>query len=183
MRFCILAGTAALLLSACSETEDAGVAPEAAATAQPTSPEGSREAVYAAQSLGPEPFVRALYAQYEAGGPKGEGPLPGQEPLYSRTLNALVGADFRAANGEAPTMNYDPICGCQDQGEFAVTAVAVAQAAPNAAEANVSFSNLGEAKTLTLKLVREGVNWKVDDVVDDGTSLHDTLMKVAEAAA
>jgi hypothetical protein len=182
MRFWMLAGAAALMLSACSDAEDAGAAPEAATTAPPAAPRGSREAVYAAQSVGPEAFVRALYAQYVEGGPKGEVLAPGREPLYSRTLNALVGTDFRAANGEVPTLNYDPICGCQDQGDFALTAVAVAQSAPNAAEANVSFGNLGEARTLTLKLVREGVNWKVDDVVDDGASLHDTLMKVAEAA-
>ncbi|AQR63442.1 hypothetical protein BZG35_08695 [Brevundimonas sp. LM2] len=189
MRFWILAAAVGAGLSACSPTEDTPApadGPAVAALAGSASPgpaSGTREDVYAAQSLGPEPFVRALYAQYEVGGPQGDRPAPGQEPLYSRTLNALVGADFRAANGEVPTLNYDPICACQDQADFAVTAVAVAQSAPNAAEANVSFTNLGEARTLTLKLVREGVNWKVDDVVDDGASLHDTLMKVAEAAA
>ena len=79
-------------------------------------------------------------------------------------------------------LDHDPLCACQDQGDFVVTALAVAQSAPNAAEANVAFTNLGEAKTLKLKLVREGINWKVDDIIDGETSVHDELMKVAEAA-
>ena len=49
-------------------------------------------------------------------------------------------------------------------------------------QAFVSFTNMGEAKNLKLKLVREGPNWKIDDIIDGGVSLHDTLMKVAEAA-
>ena len=81
-----------------------------------------------------------------------------------------------------PTLDHDPLCACQDQGDFVVTALAVAQSAPNAAEANVAFTNLGVAKTLKLKLVREGINWKVDDIIDGETSVHDELMKVAEAA-
>ena len=66
--------------------------------------------------------------------------------------------------------------------ELVVTALAVAQADPNTADANVAFTNAGEAKNLRLKLVREGANWKVDDIVDGETSLHDTLMAVAERA-
>ena len=89
---------------------------------------------------------------------------------------------IRAANGEVPTLNYDPFCACQDQGDFVVTATAVAQSDPNAAEANVAFTNMGEKKSLKLKLVREGPNWKVDDIIDGTESLHDALMAVAEAA-
>ncbi|ADL01548.1 YbjP/YqhG family protein [Brevundimonas subvibrioides] len=186
----VLLSAAALALSACSSGDE--VTPEADASASGSAGvattglpvgSGTREAVYAAQSEGPEPFVRALYAQYVAGGPKGEQPAPGQEPLYSRTLNALIGADFRAANGEVPNLNYDPICGCQDQGVFTLDSMAVAQADVNTAQATVLFTNAGEQKDATLKLVREGVNWKVDDIAF-GTeeSLHDMLMKVAEAA-
>lgn len=183
MRTLTMISAAALALAACSQggdatAPDAGGAVESGATVPAT-----REGVYAAAGIGPEAFVRAIYAQYVAGGPK-EAPLPpGQDPMFSRTMNALIGADVRAARGEVPTLNYDPFCGCQDQADFAVTATAVAQADPNAAEADVAFTNMGEAKSLKLKLVREGPNWKVDDIIDGEVSLHDTLMKVAEAAA
>lgn len=185
MRLLILTA-AALTLCACSQGEDAK-APEtasASATAGATAPNApvSREQVYAAAGEGPEAFVRTIYAQYVNGGPQGEPPAPGQDPMFSRTMNALIGTDFRAANGEVPTLNYDPFCACQDQGDFVVTATAVAQSDPNNAEANVAFTNMGEAKNLKLKLVREGPNWKVDDIIDGATSLHDTLMAVAEAA-
>lgn len=191
MRNIFILSAAALALAACSGNEEAKAPDNASASASDSAgvattglPAGSgtREDVYAAQSQGAEPFVRALYAQYVAGGPRGEQPAPGQDPLFSRTLNALIGADFRAANGEVPTLNGDPICGCQDQADFTIMTLAVAQSEPNAAEATIGFSNLGEAKNLKLKLVREGVNWKVDDVIDGETSLHDTLMTVAEAA-
>ena len=179
---------AAAALTACSpeaaQAPEGDAAASASATAGAPAPTGpvTREAVYAAAGEGPEAFVRAIYAQYAAGGPQGEPPAPGQDPMFSRTMNALIGADVRAANGEVPTLNYDPFCACQDQGDFVVTATAVAQSDPNSAEANVAFTNMGEQKSLKLKLVREGPNWKVDDIIDGTTSLHDTLMAVAEAA-
>jgi hypothetical protein len=188
-RSIIVAGLGGLViaagLAACSQGEEARTTAPAGADAAAADPAAARgrDAVYTAQAEGPEPFVRALYGRYVAGGPTGEPPAPGQDPIFSRTMNALIGADFRAANGEVPSLNHDPFCGCQDQGEFAITALAVAQADPNAAEANLSFTNLGEVSTKTLKLVREGPNWKVDDIVDaQSGSLHDALMAVAEAA-
>ena len=185
MRGVMVISVAALTLAACSgEDAKAPETAEASATAGATVTTGpvTRDQVYAAAGEGPEAFGRAIYAQYANGGPQGERPAPGQDPMFSRTLNALIGADFRAADGEVPTLNYDPLCACQDQGEFVVTATAVAQSNPNAAEADVAFTNMGEPKNLKLKLVREGANWKVDDIIDGTDSLHDTLMAVAEAA-
>ena len=186
MRNLILMSLAAMILTACSQGEEAKApaSPSASASAGATVPTGpvSRDQVYAAAGEGPEAFVRTIYAHYANGGPQGEQPAPGQDPMFSRTMNALIGADFRAANGEVPTLNYDPFCVCQDQADFVVTATAVAQSDPNTAEANVAFTNMGEQKNLKLKLVREGPNWKVDDIIDGTDSLHDTLMAVAEAA-
>lgn len=184
MRSLMMISVAAMTLAACSQGEEAKEPASASAVAGATTPTGpvSREQVYAAAGEGPEAFVRTIYAQYVNGGPQGEPPAPGQDPMFSRTMNALIGTDFRAANGEVPTLNYDPFCACQDQGDFVVTATAVAQSDPNNAEANVAFTNMGEPKSLKLKLVREGPNWKVDDIIDGTTSLHDALMAVAEAA-
>lgn len=186
IRTLILVSVGAMTLAACSQDKEAKAPETASASATAGAPAAtgpvSRDQVYAAAGEGPEAFVRTIYARYVNGGPQGEQPAPGQDPMFSRTMNALIGADFRAANGEVPTLNYDPFCVCQDQGDFVVTAMAVAQADANTAEANVAFTNMGEPKTLKLKLVREGPNWKVDDIVDGTNSLHDTLMAVAEAA-
>jgi hypothetical protein len=162
--------TALAGLAACSQGDESK-APEAApAPAGATVPAGpvSRDAVYAAAVEGPEPFVRALYAQYVNGGPQGEPPAPGRDPLYDRMLNAMVGEDFRKADGEVPTLNYDPICGCQDSGDFTLDSVTVTQSGPQAAEAAVVFTNMGETKRQTLKLVKEGRMWKVNDVLVPG---------------
>lgn len=182
----VLLCAVAVTVAACSQEKEAKApaTASASATAGATAPTGpvSRDQVYAAAGEGPEAFVRTIYAQYVNGGPQGEPPAPGQDPMFSRTMNALIGADVRAANGEVPTLNYDPFCACQDQGDFVVRSTAVAQSDPNAAEANIAFTNMGEQKSLKLKLVREGPNWKVDDIIDGTDSLHDTLMAVAEAA-
>lgn len=157
----------ALALSACSNDDEAG-APEASAAAPTTGPVG-RDAVYAAAEEGPEPFVRALYAQYVNGGPQGEPPAPGRDPLYDRMLNAMIGEDFRKAGGEVPTLNYDPVCGCQDSGDFTLDSVTVTPGADDRkAEAAVVFTNMGETKRQTLKLVKEGRMWKVSDVLVPG---------------
>ncbi|HEX8660567.1 MAG TPA: DUF3828 domain-containing protein [Brevundimonas sp.] len=155
----------ALALSACSNDE--AKAPEASAAA-PSGPVG-RDAVYAAAEEGPEPFVRALYGQYINGGPQGEPPAPGRDPLYDRMLNAMIGEDFRKAGGEVPTLNYDPICGCQDSGNFTLESVTVIPGADDRkADVAVVFTNMGETKRQTLKLVKEGRMWKVSDVLVPG---------------
>lgn len=171
----------ALVLAACSAADTP--TPADASTSEAVPAPGTREAVYAAQSEGPEPFVRALYAQYVAGGPKGEVPAPGREPLFSRTLNATIGADVRIANGEVPSLNYDLICACQDQGVFTLDSVVVGQTDANTATAAVVFTNAGVTTAQTLSLVREGVNWKVDDVIgSEGTSIKQDTIKLIEAA-
>lgn len=168
----------AMILSGCgADKTEAPAAPAAAAL-----PPG-RPAIYAVQAEGPEPFVRALYAVYVAGGPKEAAPAPGQDPLYSRMLNATIGADVRVAKGEVPSLDYDLICGCQDQGDFTLDSLSVVQTGPNAATADVAFTNAGKTTRQTLKLVREGINWKVDDVVGtDGKSIREETVKVIEAA-
>ncbi len=181
MRHRVLPIAVALTLAACSQGQEAN-APADATAAAPAGPVG-RDAVYAAAAEGPEPFVRALYAQYVGGGPKGETPAPGQDPIFSRMLNATIGADVRIANGEVPSLNYDLICACQDQGVFTLDNVVVGQTDANTATAAVVFTNAGETTGQTLKLVREGPNWKVDDIVGaDGTSVKDETIKLIEAA-
>ena len=165
MRLSLIAVAAFAALAACSPSGDGAVEPADAPAALPP----GRPAVYEAARVGPEEFVRALYAVHATpGASMGEPPAPGQEPLYDRMLNAMIGADFTKAAGEVPTLNYDPICDCQDSGEFALQSVTVTQSGPAAAEAAVVFTNLGETKRQTLKLAKEGPMWRVSDVLVPG---------------
>lgn len=151
-------------LAACSPEATAPEPADAPAALPP-----GRPAIYEAARVGPEEFVRALYAVHATpGASMGEPPRPGQDPIYDRMLNAMIGADFAQAAGEVPTLNYDPICDCQDSGDFKLDSVTVTQSGPQAAEAAVVFTNLGETKRQTLKLVKEGPMWKVSDVLVPG---------------
>ena len=99
----------------------------------------------------------------------GEPPAPGQDPIYDRMLNAMIGEDFRKANGEVPTLNYDPICACQDSENFTLDSVTVMPGADaRKADVAVVFTNMGETKRQTLRLVKEGPMWKINDVLVPG---------------
>ena len=173
------AAVLALTAAACSPAEEKAPAPAEA-------PLSGRAAIYAAGEQDAEAFVRALYANAAApvaNDPAATAITPGRDPLYTRTLNALVGADFNAAKGEVPYLNYDPICACQDADGFALTALKMTPDGDKAASAEVTFTNHGQTHQQTLKLVREGPMWRIADVIDgQGKSLHDALMAIAEKA-
>lgn len=166
------------LLAACS---DAAPRSDPAEQAEP-GPASRREAAYRAGEEGPEPFVRALFARYDAANPlpPGETPPPGREPLYGRTLNAMIGADYRQAAGEVPYLNYDPVCGCQD-GEIALQSVTVTETERFKADARVVFTRDGETINQLMKLEREGPMWRVVDVIPEGERpLTERLLEVIE---
>lgn len=174
MRHVLIATAMLAGLGACSPSGEEAVEPADAPAALPP----GRSAIYDAARVGPEEFVRALYAVHATpGASMGEPPAPGQDPIYDRMLNAMIGADFAKAAGEVPTLNYDPICDCQDSGGFTLDSVTVTRSGPAAAEAAVIFTNAGETKRQTLKLVKEGPMWKVSDVLVPGrASLTEQLM-------
>lgn len=179
MRKAVLASLAMslVLMSACSQ-QAPPVADDDVVSALPP----GRPAIYEAAAEGPESFVRALYAVHVSGGPRDEVPPLGRDPIYSRMLNAAIITDFNLARGEVPTLNYDPVCACQDQGVFTLDALSVTLTDETNAEARVTFTNAGEPTSQTLKLVREGPMWRILDVIaEDATSLNDTLIRSIEA--
>ena len=172
------AAALALTAAACSPAEEKAPAPAEA-------PLTGRAAIYAAGEKDAEAFARALYAAPPSAtsDPAAANVSPGRDPLYSRTLNALIGVDFREAKGQVPYLNYDPICACQDADGFALTALKMTPDGDKAATADVTFTNHRQTHQQTLKLVKEGPMWRVADVIDaEGKSLHDELMAIAEKA-
>jgi len=177
-RIIMTAAALALTAAACSPSAEEAPAPVEA-------PLTGRAAIYAAGEQGAEAFARALYAAPPSATPDPAAATisPGRDPLYSRTLNALIGADFHAAKGEVPYLNYDPVCACQDADGFALVALKMTPDGDKASTAEVTFTNHGETHQQTLKLVREGPMWRIADVIDaEGKSLHDALMAIAEKA-
>lgn len=176
----VTATVLALTVAACSPAEEKAPAPAEA-------PLTGRAAIYAAGEKDAEAFARALYAAPSSAtpDPAAAAVSPGRDPLYSRTLNALIGVDFRDAQSrdEVPYLNYDPVCACQDADGFALTALKMTPDGDKAATAEVTFTNHGQTHQQTLKLVREGPMWRIADIIDaKGKSLHDELMAIAEKA-
>ncbi|MDP3802269.1 DUF3828 domain-containing protein [Brevundimonas sp.] len=155
-----VAGFAAV--AACSSPEGAAPEPADAPAALPP----GRPAIYEAARAGPEEFVRAIYAAYAADA-MGESPAAGQDPIYSRMMAARIGADARRPGGE-PRLDYDPICDCQDPAGMGPAVVEVTGASTTEATGVVRFPQAGEEKTLTLKLLKEGPMWRVEDVLVEG---------------
>lgn len=172
MRRYALIAAACAAMAACSSPEGEVGEPADAPAALPP----GRDAIYEAARVGPEEFVRAVYAAHAAGA-MGEPPTPGQEPIYGRMLNAMIGEDFRRAGDEVPTLNWDPICDCQDGEGFRLESVVVREASATEAEADVVFVNSGETHRQTLKLVKEGPMWRISDFLVPGRPpLSETLM-------
>jgi hypothetical protein len=165
MRLSLIAVAVFAALAACSPSPDEATEPAEAPAALPP----GRPAIYEAARVGPEAFVRALYAVHSTpDADMGEPLAAGQDPIYDRMLNAMIGADFAQATDDPPSLDYDPICDCQDSGSLTLDSVTVTQSGPAAAEAAVVFTNGGETKRQTLKLVKEGPMWKVSDVLVPG---------------
>ena len=172
MRHLALIAAAGAAIAACSSPEHEVGEPADAPAALPP----GRDAIYEAARVGPEEFVRAVYAAHAVRA-MGEPPKPGQEPIYGRMLNAMIGEDFRRAGGEVPTLNWDPICDCQDGDDFRLESVVVRESSATEAEADVVFFNNGETRRQTLKLVKEGPMWRISDFLVPGRPpLSETLM-------
>jgi len=148
-----------LVLAACSPSEPAETATTATTATVPAGPQTLDEASRA----GPEPFVRALYARYDDGAMPAPVP-PGQNPIFSRKLNAMIGADDRQGTG---ALTNDPVCDCQG-GTIALQQVTITETGQNLAEAALTLTRDGVAHQQTLKLIKEGPAWRVEDVVVPG---------------
>lgn len=152
----ITALAATALLAACQPT-DGG----ADATTTETMPPAAAGVAPSADTAGAEAMVRALYARYD--GPSSEA---GEwaEDYWSARTGALLAENTAAGGDGVGYLGADPICNCQDWGDFSLNTVAVMPTGAGTANAAVTFSNFGTAHSQILKLVFEDGAWKVDDI-------------------
>lgn len=145
----VLIAAMALGLAACQPAAD-----EAATAETPAA---------TAQAEGAEAFVRQTYAAYHDDPNVQSG---GSDAVWSTRTKALWDANFEAAEGVG-YLGFDPVCNCQDWTKLHITALTVTPTGPDSADAAVTFVNGEPPVTVsqTLKLVREGGNWAIDDIV------------------
>ncbi len=118
----------------------------------------------AGAAQGPMDFLQGLYARYAESTDASFDSLDNRPAWYSPGLIKLIHADEVAAGGDEGKLEVDPVCDCQDYGDFKVISIVVNRQAPGTAQATVKFINLGQADTVTVSLVKLQAGWRIDDL-------------------
>jgi len=123
-------------------------------------------------------FVRRLYRAYEHDGSPDYLGHDARRVFSPRLLDLIRRDQQLTPRGDAPSLDGDPICDCQDSGGMRDVRVVVSPAGPGKASAKVRYRFEAERRDLTLDLVSVGGRWRVDDVHSQGTpSLVQFLVK------
>lgn len=134
-------------------------------------------AANAAEASNATTWVAALYATYK----DNSKPPAGDGKIYDAQLQALMDEDTRLASGEAPALDFDPLCQCQDYQKLQAQ-VTMRSASTNAAVVAVRFRDLGmpgdKPRDAVLDLVKEHGAWRIHDIhAEDPKSLGAFLIK------
>ena len=124
-------------------------------------------------------FVNQLYGAYHDGGPDYLGRQAGA--VFSPYLLRLIRRDrARTPPGDAPDLDGDPICDCQDFAGLKLLAVKIEGSADGNAIAAVRFRMGTEQRKVVLLLTRINRHWLISDIQSaDMPSLLDHLRKHA----
>jgi hypothetical protein len=108
-------------------------------------------------------FTTTLYANYARREPDY---LGRQAPnVFAPALLALIRRDRAStAPGDAPNLDGDPICDCQDTGGMKVASIVVGPAPKGHARATVTLAFGRERRVVTLDLAPQAGRWRVADV-------------------
>lgn len=175
----------------------AGVGSAAAQAAAPAA---------APDTAGAEAFIRELFAPYAATTPSVADTTPrtaaeqtahiaaGEARTYAPELADLMRRDRASTpEGELGTLDYDPICGCQDNGRITVDRVALTPAPEGRVWAAATFTDhevgnpeTGQPSVTSTRrflLERTPAGWRVADVRSDDESDAGLLAMMREGVA
>lgn len=112
-------------------------------------------------------FVTEIYNAYKGKDARGH-PLDNERAIrryFEPSLAAIIVKDQKSAarRGEVGSLDGDPFIDAQDW-DIADFDIAVSDTAPSKASATVKFTNLGEAKTVVLDLVKIKTDWRINDI-------------------
>lgn len=121
-------------------------------------------------SEGAEAFVRVVFETYadddDARWPLADAQL---DLVWSRRMASLIRRDRDLSEGDLPYLDADPLCQCQDWGEFRVESVRILNPPGPGRRAVVTFTNFGERETTVLDLAgNPNEGWRIDDVLNPG---------------
>jgi hypothetical protein len=108
-------------------------------------------------------FTVRLYADYAHGEPDNLGRRA--DAIFAPPLLALIRKDQAATpEGEVGTLDWDPICDCQDSDGLAVGEVVVQAAGPLRSRAMVMLRFPGDASVVRLDLAAARGAWRIADI-------------------
>lgn len=120
-------------------------------------------------------FLTRIYSHYEHHGHGIDYTGPRARNYFTASFVALMEADEKAAGPDNVSVigDGDPFCGCQDWDGIWNLKINLEPAAANQLRARVSFALFApkpgsetDLRSLEFLLVREGGNWRVDNVID-----------------
>jgi hypothetical protein len=127
---------------------------------------------YAAAPSDARQFVVGLYGRYR----NSDVDYLGRDAhlVFSTKLLSLIRKDHaRTPKGYAATLDWDPICSCQDPERLRLTAADIRPVSSAGARADVTLSFVdGEKQTLGLDLTKHDGAWRISDIhTKDAASL------------
>jgi Protein of unknown function (DUF3828) len=144
-------------------------------------------------------FLVSAYAHYQHGAKGIDFDGPSAFLYFHSSLVALIREDIKANGpGNAPAIDFDPICGCQDWQGIWNLKIDLQMETPKRVHADVSFSlappknpSQDAARRLAITLVSERGLWRIYDIEDESDSsttfalrklLQDDIANVAREA-
>ncbi|HTR83749.1 MAG TPA: DUF3828 domain-containing protein [Reyranella sp.] len=124
----------------------------------------------AAQTLSAQDFLKSIYEPYQKEGFKGQ-PYWESKRFFAPDLAAAIDKDMELAKkkNEVPLLDGDPFIDAQDWKITSISQGVVVEG--DKAAAGVAFVNLGEPKSVALKLAKTPDGWRILDIVTEGGSL------------
>ncbi len=139
----------------------------------------------ASDLAGARAFVAWIYSHYPKSGQANRFDPLGSEAarIFHPSLIDLVKADERVGDDQAPDLDGDPLCDCQDNSGMIFTVRSVRASEFSRATATVIRRDMGDptgGETITLDLAQTGGGWRVYDIeTKDTPSLRAFLIKAA----
>ena len=112
-------------------------------------------------------FIRQTYKRYDTKPVYGPDYLGrAASTVFSPSLVKLIRRDQRINRGYVPTLDWDPICSCQDFGGLKLNDLQIVKGSNHQATASVTlfFSPSVTTEHLRLHLIWLPQGWRIDDI-------------------
>lgn len=125
-------------------------------------------AAAALQPQSPQTFVEHLYANYRS---NSFSPFDHADAIFTTRLAAAIRLDRRFSADEVGTLDWDPICGCQDWAQLRPEIKRVTMISAGRAAVVIRLHDMDRSHSLSFILTHEKAGWRVADVLDGGSLL------------